>query len=95
MGRFVKHFTTLDFAQWQQRMPRFRLDGPGRIEDVARFCSGQHSPEIENRPNFGNTLVAVSKTMTGCGLEKRELKEAIRGAGDCRFWSYSSSELTG
>lgn len=38
MGTFIRHFTSLDADAWDIQSVTFRLDGPGGIADVARFC---------------------------------------------------------
>jgi hypothetical protein len=70
MGKFVRHFTTLDADAWDEQSQRFRLDGPGGIDDVAWFCHPE--AEVENRPNIGNFLVGLSKAASGEQLTAEE-----------------------
>lgn len=77
MARFIRHFTELDAEAFLAAWPRFRKSGPGFIDDFARFC--HEAPIIENRPNFGNTLVAMGKAVEGKPLSRHELDEAERG----------------
>jgi hypothetical protein len=63
MGKFVRHFTTLDADEWDRVSPQFRLDGPGGIADVAAFC--HPDAIVENKPNIGNFLVAMGDVASG------------------------------
>lgn len=38
MGKFIRHFTTLDADSWDERSRQFRLDGSGGVYDIAHFC---------------------------------------------------------
>lgn len=71
MGKFVRHFTSLDADAWDVQSKQFRLDGPGGIDDVARFC--HPNAEVENRPNIGNLLVGFSKVLSGQKLTDGEI----------------------
>jgi hypothetical protein len=61
MGKFIRHFTSLNADMWDVQSRRFRLDGPGGIDDVAKFC--HPNAQVENRPNVGNLLVAFNEAM--------------------------------
>lgn len=63
MGVFVRHFTTLDADRWDRESTGFRLDGPGAIADVARFC--HPDAVVDNQPNIGNFVVGVAKLAEG------------------------------
>ena len=80
MRVFVEHFTTLDIDEWDKAANRFRHDGPGAIADIARFCSS--SPQITNKPNFGNSIVALGKALSGEKLTDKELEAAADGLRD-------------
>jgi hypothetical protein len=58
MGKFVRHFTTLDADAWDAQSQLFRLDGPGGIDDVAEFC--HLDAVVQNKPNIGSFLTAVT-----------------------------------
>jgi len=78
MGKFVRHFTTLDADAWDEQSQRFRLDGPGGIDDVAWFCHPE--AQVENRPNIGNFLVGLGKAIEGQPLtagDQAAMQEAI------------------
>lgn len=78
MGKFVRHFTTLDADAWDTQSKEFRLDGPGGIDDVAHFC--HPAARVENRPNIGNILVGVSKVFSGqrlTGGEQAAMADAV------------------
>jgi hypothetical protein len=77
MAKFVRHFTQLDADAFDRAWPRFRADGPGGIDDVARFC--HHNAEVRDEPNIGNTLVAYGKLMSGQSLTREEIEAAKRG----------------
>ena len=77
MRVFVDHFTAIDVTEWDKAEHRFRRDGPGAIADIARFCSD--NPKITNKPNRGNTLVAMSKIFSGQSLTSEEVDAAKRG----------------
>lgn len=70
MGKFVQHFTTLDFTQWQCASGNFRLSGPGGIDDIANFC--HPCPAVENRPNFMNAVLGFHKMAHGGSIEEGE-----------------------
>lgn len=59
MGKFIRHFTTLDGDAWDRASKKFRIDGPGGIDDIVAFCHPQ--ARAENRPNIGNLLEGVAK----------------------------------
>ncbi len=80
MGKFIKHFTTLDYEAWQRFIPHIPLDGPGAVIAIAHFC--HPNPRIENAPNIGNVLVAAGKAMSGQSLHPGELAAAIHGLSD-------------
>ncbi len=85
MAMFVRHFTELDADAFDRTWPKFRKDGPGGIEDLARFCSDK--PQIENRPNIGNLLFAFSggfrlEDMSEDELEAIEIALADRPTRD-------------
>lgn len=65
MGKFVRHFTTLDADAWDVQSQLFRLDGPGGIDDVAEFC--HLDAVVQNKPNIGSWLTAVTGTDTSEG----------------------------
>ncbi len=71
MGVFVRHFTALNADEWDRCSGHFRLDAPSGIDDIARFC--HPNPDIEDRPNFGNFIVGLSKVVRGEPLSDREL----------------------
>lgn len=71
MGKFVRHFTTLDADRWDEESKRFRRSGPGGIDDVAAFC--HPSAETRNVPNVGNLLYGYHKLQTGLGITEGEL----------------------
>ena len=76
MRTFVDKFTTLSVREWDRQ--HFRIDGPGAIADIAKFC--HNSPQVTNIPNFGNTLVALGKAISGEDISQRELDAAIDGS---------------
>lgn len=93
MGKYIRHLTTLDADAWDRLSPRFRLDGPGGITDVARFC--HPDSVVENRPNIGNFLVGVSKIMDRQRLTAGEadaMKVAIDEDPDTRDFAESVVE---
>lgn len=71
MGKFIRHFTTLDADAWDRKSKQFRLDGPGGIDDVALFC--HPNAEVENRPNVGNFIVGLSKALSGQQITNDEM----------------------
>lgn len=78
MGVFVRNFTTLDADKWDRESARFRLDGPGGIADIARFC--HPDAVVENQPNIGNFLVGAAKFIDGqplVGNEADAFKAAV------------------
>ncbi|HEU5114456.1 MAG TPA: hypothetical protein VFT82_01670 [Candidatus Paceibacterota bacterium] len=77
MGKFIRHFTTLDAHAWDEAWPRFRRDGPGGIDDIARFC--HKNAHVENRPNIGNVLVGCSKIAHGTRLTENEMAALADG----------------
>jgi len=77
MGKFVRHFTSLDADLWDIKSRRFRLDGPGGIEDVANFCHPRS--EVMNRPNVGNILIGLTKKGP---LTEREMAAVVDAARD-------------
>lgn len=90
MGKFVRHFTTLDADAWDEQSQRFRLDGPGGIDDVAAFCHPE--AEVEDRPNIGNFLVGFSKAMSGQHLtpgEKTAMDRAVNEDPDTSDFMHS------
>lgn len=91
MAKFVRHFTVLDSDKFDAAWPRFRTSGPGGIDDLARFC--HDNPVVENKPNIGNTLVAMGKAIEGKPLAKNETEEAIRGAATPEGRSFLSGLL--
>ncbi|MEQ1499962.1 MAG: hypothetical protein ABL917_01150 [Parcubacteria group bacterium] len=55
MGKFIRHFTTLDADAWDSASKQFRIDGPGGIDDIAAFC----------HPKFASDFARVMEaTMT-------------------------------
>lgn len=78
MSKFVRHFTTLDADAWDERSQQFRLDGPGGIDDVAKFCHPE--AEVEDRPNIGNFLVGLSKFASGQRMTEGEAEAMARAA---------------
>lgn len=79
MAKFVFHFTTLSVAKFRQT--RFRFDGPGAIEDIARFCCGEEA-QITNAPNIGNVLTVLGKAIEGKPTTEAERDAAIHGLAD-------------
>jgi hypothetical protein len=80
MGKFVRHFTTLDADEWDSR--GFRTDGPGGIDDVAAFCH-PHA-EVEDRPHIGNFLNGFGKAMSGQMLTDGEAEAMTRAWNEDR-----------
>jgi transcription initiation factor TFIIIB Brf1 subunit/transcription initiation factor TFIIB len=80
MGLFIEHLTTLDGAAFLERCKRFRLDGPGMVEDVAAFCHPESN--IQNEPNFANTLVALGQALDGDDVHPDQAIAAHEGLGD-------------
>lgn len=80
MAAFVRHFTALDADAFDRAWPKFRKDGPGGIEDLARFCCDK--PQIENRPNVFNTLFGLEKAVRLEGLTDEEIESIEIGMGD-------------
>ena len=58
MGKFIRHFTTLNADEWDRLSPSFPLDGPGGIAAVAAFC--HPDAIVRNEPNIGNFLTAIT-----------------------------------
>ena len=81
MAKFVDHFTTLSGQAFRLSSDRWRRDGPGAIEDLARFCCGDKA-KIVNEPNIGNVLVAMSKAASGQFITKQEVNAAACGMKD-------------
>lgn len=75
IGLFIRHFTTLDAAEWDRQSRRFPLDGPGGIDAVAAFCHPLAVPQ--NEPNIGNFLTAAGKTITGLPVSRAEEAAAL------------------
>jgi hypothetical protein len=76
MGIFVRHFTTLDADRWDRESKHFRLDGPGGIDDVAKFCDP--NAVVETGANIGNFLTAITgldRSATNRELAARALQE--------------------
>jgi hypothetical protein len=80
MGKFVRHFTSLNADAWDVQSRHFRLDGPGGIDDVAKFC--HPNAQVENRPNVGNLLVGFGKAMSGQKLTEGEMAAIVDAAKD-------------
>jgi hypothetical protein len=80
MRIFVDRFTEIPVQEWDKTVRRFRVDGPGGIADIARFCYSK--PDIANKPNIGNTLSALGKELEGKHLTEKEIYEAKRGLED-------------
>jgi hypothetical protein len=80
MGKFIRHFTTLDADRWDEQSKQFRLDGPGGIDDVARFC--HPNARGENRPNVGNLLYGFGKALSGQLLTNGEMTAMADAAKD-------------
>lgn len=80
MGKFIRHFTSLNADAWDIQSKWFRLDGPGGIDDVARFCHS--NAQAENRPNVGNLLIGFSKAMSGQKLTDDEMAAMVNAAKD-------------
>lgn len=80
MAKFIRHFTQLDADAFDLAWPRFRSDGPGGIDDLARFC--HPSAIVRNEPNIGNVLIAVSKAAGGRSLTTGEVEAAKHGLAD-------------
>lgn len=78
MGLYIRYFTTLDADAWDEQSQRFRLDGPGGIDDVAYFCYSD--AEVEDRPNIGNFLVGLGKFGSGQSMSEGEAKAMKRAA---------------
>ena len=55
-------------------------DGPGFIDEFARFCSDE--PEIEDRPNMFNTVMTISDAMSGRAISARQVDAAAKGLED-------------
>lgn len=83
MGKFIRHFTQLDADAFDRAWPRFRRDGPGGIDDLARFC--HPAAKVRNEPNMGNVLIAVSKIAGGKSLTTDEVNTAKHGLSDPIF----------
>lgn len=64
MSRFVKHFTTLDYSNWQRMICLAPRSGPGMIRTIARFCNGEGAI-ITDEPNIGNFLAGFGKAIEG------------------------------
>lgn len=82
MGKFIRHFTTLDADLWDKQSLRFRLDGPGGIDDVANFC--HEGAQGENHPNFGNMIAGVASIMEGKKLSNAEVTAVADAMRDPR-----------
>jgi hypothetical protein len=93
MSKFVRHFTELDADEFDREWPHFRSDGPGGIEDLARFC--HENPEVENRPNIGNLLVGISKISSGKQLTDGEARAANLAAADPETMGSFADVMTG
>jgi len=77
MAKFIRHFTSLDVAAFNQSWPHFRRSGPGGIYDLAQFCHS--NPHVSNQPNFGNSVVAAGKILEGEPLTDEEKDAAKKG----------------
>lgn len=77
MRKFVKNFTTIDVNSFDNMVAYAPLDGPGFIRTLAKFC--HKNPVLEDRPNIGNTLVAMSKIFEGKSLSEKEIEAGKRG----------------
>lgn len=84
MRIFVDRFTEIDVEEWDKAARRFRHDGPGAIADIARFCSP--AAQVTNKPNWGNTLTALAKGLSGERLTEREVDAAMKGLEDRPKW---------
>lgn len=71
MSTFIRHFTELDADAFDKAWPHFRSDGPGGIDDLAKFC--HKDAQVRNEPNIGNLIVGVSKVVSGQPLVKDEI----------------------
>lgn len=80
MSKFVHHFTELDGEAFDRAWPRFRSDGPGGIDDIARFC--HESPVVTDRPNMMNSINAIVDASRGKRLSQREIEAAEKGTYD-------------
>lgn len=80
MGLFVRYFTTLDADAWDEQSRRFRLDGPGGIDDVARFC--HPDAEVEDRPNIGNFINGLTSFGSGRPMTEREARAMKRAVDE-------------
>lgn len=82
MLKFVKHFTALDAADFEKAWARFRKSGPGMIQDLGYYCSGNELPEIDNQPNFAHSLILFAKMMANEQPTKAEMEQGMRGLND-------------
>lgn len=80
MSTFIRHFTELDADKFDKAWPRFRTDGPGGIDDLARWCH----PEavVRDEPNIGNLLLGFAKIGSDQHLTPGEVAAMSRAAGD-------------
>ena len=76
MGAYVRNFTALDADEWDRLSISFPLDGPGGIAAVAAFC--HPDAVVENKPNIGNFLTAIS----GAGTSEPGMLAAIHAIAD-------------
>lgn len=77
MAKFVRHFTTLDADAFDRAWPRFRRDGPGGIDDLAKFC--HPNAQVRDEPNIGNVLIGISKAANHQSMTKQEVEAANKG----------------
>lgn len=77
MRLFVEHCTTLNIDEWDVMIENACKSGPGMIKAVAAFC--HTGSAVENNPNIGNWMQAVSKIRSRQPLSPDE-EEAARAA---------------
>ena len=84
MRLFVEHFTALNLEDWDKMIAEADKSGPGMIRAIANFCSS--CPEITNKANIFNLILAVEKVYKGEGLTEGEVKAAedVAEDDDCR-----------
>ena len=80
MGKFIRHFTTLDADAWDKESQFFRHDYHGCIDDLAKFCH-PHA-EVRDRPNLGNIIAGFAKAASGQELTDTEVKAMTKAAND-------------
>jgi len=74
MGKFIRHFTSLNADKWDKQSPKFRLDGSASINDIINFCNPR-SPE--KRAGADNLLSGFSKAVSGKELTGDEATAMI------------------